>query len=239
MPRFYTFPADICPDYPYLLVNFFNRKKLASLCFKHAILDSGVTRIFFNWRKKDYPKHILQQIRHVAERYSQIYTEKIWVTIPDYPDDYYPGYVENNVERTIENIVSFIDIDGVRWLPVIQSRYLDIFSFYESCEKVREIIGKNYPRVAIGTVCKTKNIKFIVNCCKIAREYFPNSHIHAFGLTLSALPKVVNYINSWDSLAWTFPRKHGMPSCKNMEERRKYFMEYIERIKSIVGGECY
>jgi len=232
--RFYTLPSDIHVDYPYLLVNFFNRNKLRYYKFEHAILDSGVNRIFFNWHKDDYPRWILNRIDFVAKQFSEIYKGRLWVTIPDYPDDYYPGYVKNNIERTIANIEYFLKIKGVEWLPVIQSRYQDVFSFFESCEKVRDIIG-NFPRVAIGTVCKSRKLSFITNCCKIARKFFPESHIHAFGLTLKALPKVKDYLDSWDSLAWTFPRKHGLASCKNKKERTEFFHAYLRRIDEILG----
>jgi len=236
MVRFYTLPVDVYVDYPWLLVNFFNYKKLRYFRFKHAILDSGVNRIFFNWKMEDYPLWVLNRIEFVAQQLSEIYKGRLWVTIPDYPDDYYPGYVKNNVERTIRNIEKFISIPGVEWLPVIQSRFQDIFSFYESCERLKSLIG-NYPRVAIGTVCKSRKLSFIIDCCKIARKYFPNSWIHAFGLTLNALPKVKKYINSWDSLAWTFPRRSGIASCKNKVERINFFKNYIQRIKQVLGED--
>ena len=234
--RFYTLPPDVYVDYPWILVNFFNRQKLRSFRFKHAILDSGVNRIFLNWRKDDYPSWVLKRIEFVAKQLSEIYKGRLWVTIPDYPDDYYPGYVKDNVNRTLKNIERFLAIEGVEWLPVIQSRFQDVFSFFESCEKQKSLIG-DFPRVAIGTVCKSRKLGFIVNCCKIARRYFPNSHIHAFGLTLEVLPKVKDYIDSWDSMAWTFSRK-GKVSCKNLKERIAFFNAYIRRIEEITYTRC-
>lgn len=231
--RFYTLPVDVHVDYPWILVNFFNRKKLRYFRFKHAILDSGVNRVFFNWRKDDYPSWMINRIDFVAQQLSEIYRNRLWVTIPDYPDDY-PGHVKNNIDRTISNIKRFLTIDDVEWLPVIQSRYQDVFSFFESCEKTKGLIG-DYPRVAIGTVCKSRKLKFITDCCKIARRKFPKSHIHAFGLTLKALPKVKDYLDSWDSLAWTFPRKHGVASCKNRKERIAFFNAYIKRIQELIN----
>lgn len=229
-PRFYTLPVDV--DYPYILVNIFNYKKLKQFNFKHAILDSGVNRIFYKWRMREYPKHILKGIVYTAKQLSQIYDGRIWVTIPDYPDDYYPSLIDGNVEKTLRNIEEFICIDGVEWLPVIQSRNLDVLSFHESCGKAREIL-KGYPRIAIGTVCKTRRLDFITYCCITARKYFPNSWIHAFGLTLNALPRVKDVIDSWDSLAWTYPRRSGEASCRNKRERIEYFNNYIKRILSL------
>lgn len=117
-------------------------------------------------------------------------------------------------------------------MPVLQSRYLDKLSFLESAQKLRELIG-DYPQIAIGTVCKCRNLDFIEYCCKVARRFFPHSWIHAFGLTLSALPKVKQYINSFDSMAWTFPRERGGHSCKNKKERIQYFNAYIAKVQNV------
>ena len=225
-PYWFAFEPPI--RYPYVFTHINNYKWLHRRLWKQAILDCGV-EIF--WRKTEYPPRFLDYYLHVAVQLAEIYGERLWVTIPDYCDDH--KHVPNNVEKTLRNIEKFIDVEGVSWLPVIQARYLDIFSFYESCEKTREIIG-DYPRVAIGTVCKTRRLSFIVECCKIARKFFPHSWIHAFGLTLHALPKVAVYIDSFDSSAYTFPRKSGH-SCKNMKERIEYFHAYVRRIEEILG----
>ncbi|MEM2365695.1 MAG: hypothetical protein QXL06_02000 [Nitrososphaerota archaeon] len=124
---------------------------------------------------------------------------------------------------------------SIMWLPVIQSRYLDPFSFMQSAEALHELIG-DYPRVAIGTVCKCKNLGFIEFCCKYARKVFPHSWIHAFGMTLTALPRVMQYINSFDSMAWTFPRTPGKSSCKNEQERKEYFYAYLKRVNEVAGN---
>ncbi|MCR6691506.1 MAG: hypothetical protein MRT15_03875, partial [archaeon YNP-LCB-003-016] len=72
--------------------------------------------------------------------------------------------------------------------------------------------------------------------CKYARKIFPRSWIHAFGLTLKALPHVKRYIDSWDSTAWTFPRTPGRWSCKSMDEAVRYFKEYLSRVSQILSA---
>jgi len=230
--RFYTFPPDGI-EYPFLLVNPRNYKALFRRKFEHAILDCGVVVFEHNPGLTDYPRNFLERWKRMAKWLTKIFGDRLWVTIPDYPDDYHPGQFGDNVAKTIRNIEEFIAVDGVNWLPVIQSRFLDTFSFIESCGKVRELVG-DYPRVAIGTVCKTKNLRFIKYCCETARAFFPKSWIHAFGLTLNALPHVKDVINSFDSLAYTFPRGRGKASCKNIEERKQYFYRYIECMRKIV-----
>jgi hypothetical protein len=229
-PRFYTLPPSGV-DWPYLLVNPNNYKVLFKRKFKHAILDCGVERFNKNPELKDYPKSFLENWKWKAKELTEIFGERLFVTIPDYTDDFNPGQFGDNVSKTLANIKEFVSVEGVNWLPVIQSRYLDRFSFMESCQMVREAVG-DYPRVAVGTVCKTQKLSFIEYCCKAARKHFPKSWIHAFGLTLNSLPRVKGYINSWDSLAWTFPRKPGA-SCKNAKERVQFFTDYLKRLNMV------
>jgi hypothetical protein len=245
--RFYSLPPRHI-YYPYLLANIWNWKELDRRQFEHAILDSGVE--VFRVRKwlKDYPPSLLLRYSQKAEIVTHKFKDKVWVTIPDYPDDLSPGQFGNNVEKTLQNIERFISIDGVEWLPVLQSRYLNLLSFYEACERTRKLIG-NYPRIAIGTVCKTRKHAFIIECCRIARKFFPKSWIHAFGLTLDVLPRVKFFINSFDSLACYYPRKSfkewsketGLKPFPNQSSMTKakvseiFFKAYLERLRQILS----
>jgi hypothetical protein len=250
--RFYTLPPSGV-DWPYLLVNPNNYRALFRCKFKHAILDCGVEAFKKNLNLKGYSKSFLENWKWKAKQLTEIFGERLFVTIPDYPDDFHPGQFGDNVSKTLANIKEFVSVEGVNWLPSIQSQYLNRFSFLESCQRVKEIIG-DYPQVAIGTVCKTNNLSFIEYCCKVARKFFPKSHVHAFGLTLKALPRVKWTITSWDSLvpecgrtkwrywlldsfdslSYSFPRESGKSSCRNLSERQKFFYAYLERVKQIV-----
>lgn len=220
--------------------------------FEHAILDCGVGIFKHDPSLTEYPPGFLSYWKRLAKYLTSIFKDRIWITIPDYPDDYNPGQFGDNVSKTLKNVEEFIKIDGVNWLVVIQSRYLDKRSFLQSCKMTKELVG-DYPRIAIGTVCKTNNIDFIEYCCRTARKFFPRSHIHAFGLTLRALPRVCRYLpgsdssvadtgrsawrrallDSFDSMSYTFPRGPGR-SCKNMSERIAYFYAYIKRVNEIL-----
>ena len=225
--RFYTLPEDT--NYPFLLVNRKNYRVLFHRSFKHAIIDSGVMD-FVKEDVTEYPVSFLASWGWKTEQLQQIWRDQVWFVIPDYPDDYNPGQFGDNVTKTLENVERFLkDYPDVNWLPVIQSRYLNRFSFLQSCSQLRKLIG-DYPKVAIGTVCKCRKLSFITYCCKVARKFFPNIWIHAFGLTLTALPKVAHLINSFDSLAWTFPRKHGGHSCKTQKERVQFFDAYMLKV---------
>lgn len=247
--RFYSLPPRKL-RWPFIFVNASTYQELRGRQFLHAILDPAVERFLHNPNLKDYPPSFLFRYRQRAEILTHQTQGRLWVTIPDYPDDYHPRQFGDNVSKTLKNIEHFLSIEKVNWLPVIQARYLDIFSFHESCQRTREIIG-DYPRVAIGTVCKTNKLSFIEGCCKVARKFFPNSHIHAFGLTLKAIPKVATLIDSFDSMAWTFPRnkfrewsiKTGLKPFPNphwsydSEACIPYFHAYVERLRQFVELE--
>lgn len=232
MSRVLWFAFEPPVKYPYAFTHINNYRWFLknSHRFEHGLLDCGV-EIF--WHQHEYPDGFMKVYKNKAKVLTEIFRDRMWITIPDYCDDY--KHVPNNVEKTLRNVKDFIS-DDVNWLPVVQSRYMDRFGYFESLEKTKEIIGDDYPRVAIGTVCKTRNLRFIIDCCKATRNVFRKSWIHAFGLTLHALPKVKEYINSFDSSAYTFPRHSGEHSCKNMRERIQYFNAFHQRVNEILKG---
>jgi len=221
--RFYTF-------YPYLLVPFPKLRRLRRCNFKHAIVDSGVE--IFAHGAKDYPKWFHRRYQHVAKQWTQIYGERIWFVIPDYPDDYRNNPIEDNVAKTLRNIETYHKIEGVNWVYPIQSDYLNLQSFHESCHEVMKF---NPERVAIGTVCKCRNLDFIEKCCRMVRQHFPKQHIHAFGPTLRAVPRILPYIDSWDSTAYYTSREPGRGMCRNQKERQEYYFAYLNRVKEIIA----
>jgi len=235
--RFYTFvPAGV--KWPYHFYTFFRQSDIWKGEYEHAICDTGVGLLFDHRNIRDYPDHFYVRYEKFAKWVTKrVGKEKVCFVIPDYPADYHNGQCkssENNVKRTLQNVENFITIEGVEWLPVIQSPYIDIEGFRESCRLTRKLIG-SYPRVAIGTVCKTNKLDFIIKCCKIARQYFPNSQIHAFGLTFTALKHVVGIIDSFDTTAWTKPREKSLPSAKTAAEKIKYFQAYLDNVIGVLS----
>jgi hypothetical protein len=203
--RFYTNPPKDY-GYPYFMLNPKYTQRLLKEDFKHAILDCGI-EIFNKLEVKNYPEKFLDKWKATALKFSDLCgSDRLWVVIPDYCDDLLPGSLGDNVGKTLENIEGFITVDKVSWVVSLQARYRNPFSFAEAVQGVHDLIGK-YPRIAIGTICKTRKISFIEQSCKFARRHFPDSRIHGFGLTLSALPKVLDSLDSFDSMAWCFPRK--------------------------------
>lgn len=136
--RFYTLPPNDV-YYPFLLVNRKNYRCLFKRKFEHAILDSGVMD-FARKDVADYPKGFLNRWINEARQLQKIFNNRVWIVIPDFPDDYNPGKFGNNVAKTLEVIKCYIQHTDVEWLPVIQSCYMNKFSFLESCQKLKYII---------------------------------------------------------------------------------------------------
>jgi hypothetical protein len=231
MKRFYTLPEPFNNKYPFLLAPFPNKhKRLRTANFKHAIVDSGVE--LFAHGKKDYPLWFHSRYQHTAKQWTEIYGDRIWFVIPDYPDDYRNNPIENNIAKTLRNIKVYHEVKDVNWVYPIQSDYLNLQSFHDSCHQVMKF---NPEQVAIGTVCKCRNLDFIEACCKIARQHFYTQHIHAFGPTLSALPRILPFIDSWDSTAYFCSRESGRGKCHNQKEREEYYFAYLKRVNKILN----
>lgn len=201
--------------HPFLMANPKTIKELEKREFEHAILDCGVEFFKVNPLVKEYPDYFLESWKLIARKYTDIFGEKLWVTIPDYPDDYHPGQFGDNTKKTLNNIEEFISLDGVNWVATIQAKYQNNLQFYDAIHQFKDLVGQ-YPRIAIGTVCKSKNHNYMVQCLRGARTHFKNSYIHAFGLTLSIIPKIINdnLIDSFDSMAWCYPRKKFKEWCE-------------------------
>jgi len=240
-PRFYVHPASLQRlRYPYLIFNMAEERRLGrerwfrENWFRHAILDCGVETFFFVRRMRDYPRHFLELYKYRALLATNKFgRERVWVTIPDYPDDYEQRLTwekgKDNVDKTLENIERFSSVDGVEWIYPVQSRYLDRARFVESCRLVKEY---NPRIIGIGTVCKTRDVKFIHFCVRKAREIFGRHvWIHAFGPTLRALPYIHCYLDSFDSSAQFYL---GGRMVRNRVEREKAFLAWLAKVKAIV-----
>ena len=221
--RFYTLPPKGVP-HEYIVVNPKSFNQLSQRDFSHAICDSGVHFFYENPTAKDYPAGYLESYLEKARYLASSFGDKVWVTIPDYPDDYHPGQFGDNVQKTLENVERFSKITGINWMPTIQSSYRSVSSFEYCCKEFQRM--GDFERIAIGTVCKIRDVEFIIRCCRTARKFFPKAWIHAFGPPLNVVPSIRYFVNSFDSAAWTFPRKPHYPSCKTAEERRKYFFAF-------------
>ena len=248
MIRFYTLPpSDV--DWPYILINANNpalsyiRKHRKAI--KSVIIDSGI-EIFRNPEVKDYPKGHIYKIVKLHNYLNRILPKaEIYTTIPDYPDDYHPRNLwlsdyETNIERTVGNIIKYAwDFDYVNWLIPIQGWHRHPKSIERCVYWLDEYaILDRYNYFAVGNLCVWFDAKIIYETVKIARQLLPDKKLHVFGLKLKALKLVKGFIDSFDSTAWTRPINSSLNanwSCKNSQERKRYFYAWVNRLNEILS----
>jgi len=203
--RIYIYYTDM-KGYPFKIIPMFKVTDGISFDFQHLIVDSGVNRFFKIERRKEYPETYLEMYPVLAEKLTRKYGNKVWIVIPDYPDDYEHNRIQDNMRRTLRNVELMIDRKA-NWIVPIQAKWNDIEEFKEACREYRDLIG-DYPRIAIGTLCTRSRKDYAIKCCKIARKFFPDSWIHVFGPNIAWLRHIAPYINSIDSVAYHYP-PHG------------------------------
>lgn len=219
--RFYTYPPVEC-EHPWILRNI----KQKPMDCTHEIVDIGI----YDLLKPPY--------RHSEEKL-EIWTSlktSGWKVVPDCPDLYgeFNRQVDfDNTEYSWELLTKYYNPYDESHLPVIQSHYENIKSYKRYIGQFKERYGQP-DKIAIGSICKADNNEKAIQMLKIARREFPNSWIHAFGLRFKQFIKAKQYINSYDSTSWTFPRSSGRGSCKNQTERVQFFKDYMNRLNEIM-----
>lgn len=241
--KFFTTPPR---PYPYVLINAIRPVFSAVRYAEEVIIDSGV-EIFRDLGVRDYPKdhevkllRTYAKVRHVNPR------ARVWVTVPDYPDDYHPQNLwlseeHTNIERTVENVLKYTErYRSIPWLIPIQGWNKNPKSVLRSIALYKEhgILDK-YNYYAVGNLCAENDMEIMYKTLKLVREALPDKQIHVFGLHLNALRKVYWLIDSFDSMAWTRPVDTSLGanySCKTMEERIRFFERWLERYMRIVSS---
>lgn len=254
MVRFFTLPPQLVP-YPYILINA-NRPERGLWyisryrdVIRAVIIDSGV-EIFRDGKVREYPGgpeawiarvvHIYDSVRRVARGAA------VYATCPDYPDDYAPRSLwlsdaETNIERTILNVLRCVDwYSDVRWLLSIQGWYRRPSSVIISLEYMEQLgVLSRYRYLAVANLCVESSIRIVRDSVLYAYSWLKSrgyDHaLHVFGLKLSSIDSVRNYIHSFDSLAWTRPVSSRLYrvfnwSAKNEKERVLFFCEYVLRL---------
>jgi hypothetical protein len=213
---------------------------------EEVIIDSGV-EIFRDPSVKEYPKDHEVRLLRVYMKVKQINQQaRIWVTVPDYPDDYHPRSLwlsdeVTNIERTVENVLKYTEqYKSIPWLIPIQGWYRNPKSVLRSIALYREHgILEKYDYYAVGNLCVENDVEVTYRTLRIIREALPDKKVHVFGLHLAALRKVYWFIDSFDSMAWTRPVDSSLNanySCKTTEERVRFFERWLEKYKRIVDS---
>jgi hypothetical protein len=211
-------------------------------------IDSGV-EVFRDPSVKDYPKgHLERLVGLYARIRARLGPKPIYVTAPDYCDDYCPRSLwlseeVTNIERTVESAVRCIErYPWVPWVPVIQGWCRQPESVLRCIELYRErgILDK-FDYFAVGNLCVEPDADLILKTVKLVRRELPDRRLHVFGLKLSALPKVIHLIDSFDSLAWAmavcrslkYPSNERMP--KTRRDRRLFFDAWLKSFQRLLA----
>jgi len=239
--KFFTYPPK---PYPYVIVNS-NKPQFSMVKYaKEVIVDSGV-EIFRNPNVKDYPRNHVNKMLKIYSRIKQ-FVRDVWIVVPDYPDDYHPKSLwidENrtNIERTIDNILNYTEkYKNVNWIIPVQGHNKKPESILRSINLLKEfgIIDK-FDYFAIANLCVESDVEIMYRTIKLARENLRDKKLHVFGLRLNALKKIYPLIDSFDSMAWTRPVDSSLNanfSCKNKEQRIRFFDRWLEKYLSIVNN---
>ena len=239
-PKWFTLPPDSIP-WPWILINA-HRPRLSYIkkykeIIELVLIDSGVEMFKVKPWLKDYPD---DWVHHLAGLYFQVKSivgDKVLVNAPDVPCDYPNNPIEDNIEKTIDNVIEALrEYKNIRWLIPVQGKYMQPKSFIKTI-LIYDALGitKLYRYFSIGNLCTTKRTKIIIESINIVRNLLSTKYLHYFGLYLRALPYVKNKINSFDSVRYTFPtseikRKGKNWSCKNKKEREEYFISYFRSV---------
>jgi len=241
--KFFTTPPR---PYPYILINVIHPSFSFLRHAEEVIIDSGV-EIFRDPSVKDYPRnHIIRVLRVYAKVRQSAPRARVWVVVPDYPDDYHPQNLwlserYTNIERTVENVLNYTErYRSIPWLIPIQGWSKKPESVLRSIDLYREYgILDKFEYYAVGNLCVENDVNIMYRTLRIVREALPDKRIHVFGLHLRALRKVFWLIDSFDSTAWTRPVDSSLGanySCKTTGERIKFFERWLEKYNKIINS---
>jgi len=248
---FFTLPP-LYVSYPFILINA-NNPALSYIArhrkhIKAVLIDSGIE--IFKHGYKEYPESAKVRLKKqiiLYERVRRYRIPQIWVTIPDYPDDYTPrqcwlsGEI-TNIERTHWNILKAIDdYSDIPWVIPVQGHFEEPRSILRAIDLLEAAgILKKYNVYGIANICTEEKVNLIFRTLQIARIALKDKWIHAFGIKLNSLRRVHSIINSFDSLAWTKPHSRTLKqehnhSAKNMFERMLFFFSWYLQYLRITG----
>lgn len=222
LKRFYTFPP-FKTEYPHILRNMKQHKRKVAL---HEIVDIGIYDLL-------EPPYVHDEDK--LRRWNRIKTDG-WKVVPDCPDikgefGIDPHY--DTIRYSKYLMKKYYNPNNRKHLPVMQTYWKDNDSLMDYIGWFKKLYGIP-DKVGLGGVCKL-NPNASIEQCKIMGEEFPDSWVHAFGLRFRALKEAKHYIDSFDTMSWTFKPRivNGKRVCvmaNNNEERREFFWYYINKI---------
>lgn len=137
---------------------------------------------------------------------------------------------------TVKNLLELRSFNSsIHFIPVLQGQTLDdYFNHFEMFE-VAGIDLRNEPIVGVGSVCRRQSsneIGYIMKCL-----HAKGLKLHGFGVKINGLKKYGSYLESSDSLAWSYGARFEPPcdSCssrnvKNCANCLDYALEWRKKV---------
>jgi len=209
-----------------------------------VIIDSGV-EIFRDPNIKDYPPNHMDYLVELYKRVLRtISGAEVYVTVPDYPDDYNPKSLwiegKTNIERTLDNIkYALQSYSEVNWLIPVQGHYRNPKSVIYALELYQKYDVPLNDFIALANLCVENRVSVIREQVRLTVQWLYRSghystRIHIFGSDMRAIETIHKEIFSFDSTAWTKPRGKGGYSAKNEKERIYLFITWIHKYADII-----
>lgn len=143
--------------------------------------------------------------------------------------------IQEHQRLTVDNLLRLRSMEtDIHFIPVLQGQTLqDYFNHFEMFE-VAGIDLRNEPTVGVGSVCRrqhTDEIGHIMRCL-----HAKGLNLHGFGVKKDGLLKYSQFLQSADSMAWSFNARYDnkSPDCssnaKNCANCLHYALEWREGV---------
>jgi hypothetical protein len=188
-------------------------------------LDSGGYQAFTKFGS--YPFTVEDYARYISE------VSPNFAATMDFPCE--PqlslGTVEERIQKTVLNAKELAKLaENEELVMVLQGYRIDD---YLSCINLYEKEDLSLDHVAIGSLCRRKSNKEIYGILNAIRKVLPNSKIHGFGLSLTAVKdfSIFQLIDSFDTQAWLWEIKSNrFKTLKPYERVLSLLREYNGKI---------
>ena len=177
-----------------------------------------------------------------------------------HPRSLWESEERTNVERTLDNVeYALTHHNDVDWLIPVQGHYEDPYSIVVGLAELEAVGALAYaerlcrrtshvPCLAIANLCVSRRCDTIYKTVVHATSWLINSplaprprpsrayavRVHVFGPAVNCVREIAHRISSWDSTAWTKPRKPSGSSAWNGSERVYLFITWIHRYSDII-----
>jgi hypothetical protein len=198
------------------------------------IVDSGVHKVFKEWRLKEYPGGYKAWIHRVASLYYTVrnYVRDVYAVIPDYPSDYPENQIQDNVERTIRNIEHALDnYPYVKWIIPVQGRPGSVYSVVATINKLRELGLLKSDYIAVAPTCVVKSVRFLEKLAVASRLNLKDKKIHMFGVTMKAWNAIDKYVDSTDTVTTNYICKAFLNKmCTEKREKILAWKMFLDKL---------